>query len=321
MGDSSHVIGQNLVDAATVAYRTYLEEFFISKDDAIADVFAETIPAGGGKSTTLIVEDYLGTWLEFLGARQTTASRAYSQTVTLSTWAQQIQIRRTDLTYDMIGNVAARLRKFLSGQMSYKEQLIFDKLVSASGLGPTGYDGVAMIGTTHPNGPAGNQSNKGTAALSSVSYNTAYASMTGLKRENGEPFRVVPKYLVHGPSTHQQALEITQSEIRGAGYSSSTAEGGTTVTAAGISNVFAGTVTPVMWPRLTGTQAAYWYLVGEGPGGAKPMVFLEGMAPTEQIDDQLNSPTVMATDRVTYGLIADGQAAPGAWQCIYAGIL
>lgn len=321
MGDSSHVIGQALVDAATVAYRTYLEEFFISKSDGIADIFAETIPANGAKSQTLIVEDYLGTWLEFVGARQTTSSRAYSQTITLSTWAQQIQIRRTDMTYDMIGNVAARLRKFLSGQQSYKEQLIFDKLVSNSGNGPTGYDGVAMIGTTHPNGPSGNQSNKGTTALSQISFDTAFATMTGLKRENGEPFRVQPKYLVHGPTLNQTALQITKGDIRAAGLSSASLEGGTTVAAATTANMYRGVVEPVMWPRLTGTQAAYWYLIGEGPGAAKPMVFVEGMPPTEQIDDQLGSPTVMATDRCTYGLIADGQAAAGAWQCLFAGVL
>lgn len=316
MGDSSHVIRQDLVDAATVAYRTYLEEFFVSRDDSMADLLAETIPTGG-KSATLIVEDWLGTWLEFVGARQTSVSRAYSQTITLTTWAQQMKIKRIDLERDPIGVTAARLRKFLSAQSSYKEQLVFDSLVSASGLGPTGYDGVALGSASHPNGPSGNQSNTGTTALSPASFNTAYAAMTSLQRENGEPFRIVPHTLMVGPTERPMGLQITQADMRGAVYANDGLEAGTRVAAAGVTNINNGVVKLVVNPRLIGTYDNYWYLIGDGPGGAKPLTFLEGRAPTEQLDVDLSSPTVMATDALTYGLIADSKVGAGAWQTIY----
>ena len=319
MGDSSHVIGQSLIDAATVAYRTYLEEFFVSQDDSVANILADTISPNGGTSVTLVVEDWLGVWLEFLGARETSVSRAYSQNIPLRTWAQQMQIKRTQLTNDSLGIVAQRFKRFLSAQSSYKDQLVFDALVSASGAGPTGYDGVALGATTHPNGPSGNQSNLGTTALSQAVFQTAFAAQTSLQRENGEPFRVKPKYLIVGPDNRMIGMQITQADIRGQAVDNAGLESGTRIGTAGVTNVYNGAVELVVWPRLTGTYNDYFYLVGEGPGGAKPMVFVEWMTPKEQIDDQLSSPTVMATDRLTYGLIADGAAAAGAWQTIYVG--
>ena len=60
---------------------------------------------------------------------------------------------------------------------------------------------------------------------------------------------------------------------------------------------------------------------GEAPGGMKPFIFLEGLAPTEQMDVAMDSPTVMKNDAFTYGLIADAKVAAGAWQCINGNIL
>ena len=82
-----------------------------------------------------------------------------------------------------------------------------------------------------------------------------------------------------------------------------------------------GIVDLVVSPKLVGTYDDYWYILGEAPGGMKPFIFLEGLAPTEQMDVAMDSPTVMKNDAFTYGLIADAKVAAGAWQCINANIL
>jgi hypothetical protein len=191
-----------------------------------------------------------------------------------------------------------------------------------SGDGPVGYDGVNLISTSHPNGPSGNQSNKTTSALSPLTFDTAFAAMTSYQRENGEPFRIVPRYLVVGPKNRLVGSEITKMDIRGRSVANTGLEAAAAVVAsAGVSNAYNGTVDLVVNSRLVGTQDDYWYLVGEGPGGAKPMFFVEGAAPREQLDIDLSSPTVMQNDALTFGLIADGQYAAGMWPCIYGGIL
>lgn len=321
MADSANVISQSKIDAANVTYRAIMAELFTDVQTGLDALLAERVSAAGAASATLIVEDYLGTWAEFLGARVTSVSRAYSQTVTLTTWEQTLRIARKQMAYDPTGVVAQRLQRFLSAQASYYDTLVFDALVSASGAGPTGYDGVALLATTHPNGPAGNQSNKGTTALSQTSFDTAFTAMTSLQRENGQPFNIVPKTLLVGPKLRQRAMEITQADIRGQAVDNAGLESGTRIGTAGVTNVYRGVVDLVISPKLVGTYDDYWYLLGEGPGGMKPFIFLEGMAPTEQIDSDLSSPTVMQNDAFTFGLIADAQVGAGAWQTIYAGIL
>lgn len=321
MADSANVISQSKIDAANATFRAVMSELFTDVQTGLDALLSERISAAGALSATLIVEDYLGTWAEFIGPRVTSVSRAYSQTVTLTTWEQTMRIARKQMAYDPTGVVAQRLQRFLSAQASYYDTLVFDSLVSASGAGPTGYDGVALIATTHPNGPSGNQSNKGTTALSQASFDTAFTAMTSIQRENGQPFNVVPKTLLVGPKLRQLALQITQSDIRGQAVANDGLEAGTRIGTAGVSNVYRGVVDLVISPKLVGTQDDYWYLLGEGPGGMKPLIFLEGMAPTEQMDVALDSPTVMQRDAFTYGLIADAQVGAGAWQCIYGGIL
>lgn len=323
MADNSHVIGQANIDAAATIFRAMADELFTSSgDENLVNALCETLPADGGTTTAIILEDFLGNWLEFSGARQTGVSRNYRLNVALTTWAVQLKVRRRDAEYDRTGIVAARVRKFMSAAQSYKDFVLHQGLFLNSGAGPIGFDGVNLLSSAHPNGPSGNQSNTTTSALSPLTFDTAFTAMTSFQRENGEPFRIVPRYLVVGPKNRLVGSEITKMDIRGRSVANTGLEAGAAVVAsAGVSNAYNGLVDLVVDSRLVGTQDDYWYLIGEGPGGAKPMFFVEGAAPREQLDIDLSSPTVMQNDALTFGLIADGQYAAGMWPCIYGGIL
>ena len=324
----SHVINQAAIDAAVTTYITKVGEMFASTDNGLADVFAETIGPDSGKSATMLADDFTSTWRQITGnsanagGRVTGVSRAYSLSLTLQTFSpDMLSIDRKDFQYDKIGLVARRITNYLSQQAAWKDQLIHTSLFQSSGAGPTGIDGVALLSTAHPNGPSGNQSNLGTTALSQASFDTAFVAMTSYLRENGEPFNVMPKYLVTGPKLRQTAMQITQADIRGASYANDGLEAGTRIASAGVTNVYNGVVQYVFDPRLVGTQDDYWYLIGETPGGIKPLAFLEGMSPKEQINTDMNSTEVMRTDHFLFGLLADAQIGGYGWPSIFGGIL
>lgn len=327
MASASNVINRDALDASLTTFRTVFEELFTSAgNDAVVNAFCAEVSAEGGQTYQAQFQDFLGTWQEFLGAREVSPSRISKLDITLKTYAQSMSIPRKDFQYDKIGTVASRIRTFLSAQKSFKSAILHSSVLALNtGEGPVGYDGVNLINTNHPNAPtlaSGIQSNKGTAALSPLSFRSGYEAMTSFIRENGEPFNVVPKFLIVGPKNRDIAMEITKADIRGRSVAATGLEAAATVVAsAGVSNVQLGLVEPLISERLVGTQANYWYIVGEGPGGAKPVMYLKGMDPMEQIDTDPNSANVQRTDAFTFGLIADGAFAAGAWPCIYAGIL
>jgi len=321
--DQSHVINNAALDASVTSFRTAFDEFFVNQgDDPLVTAFTEDLSNENGSIAQVIFEDTIGLWREFIGGRETIVVRPNVLNITLKTYEKTMMIRRRDVRYDKIGVVERRIRRFLSAAASYKVELLHEMLFLNAGAGPTAYDGVALFSASHPNGPAGaTQSNLGTAALSHAAFNAAYAGMASLGRESSDPFYVLPRTLVVGPTNRAPGLEITAADLRSQGI---TAGGvldaaASLVASAAISNVNSGVVNLVVNPRLTGTRAAWWYLLGApvNAGQIKPAMYLEGMPPTEQLDVALDSPTVMATDRYTYGLIADGAYAPGMWQSAF----
>lgn len=324
MASASNVINRDALDASLTTFRTVFEELFTSAgNDAVVNAFCAEVSAEGGQTYQAQFQDFLGTWQEFLGAREVSPSRVSKLDITLKTYAQSMAIPRKDFQYDKIGTVASRIRTFLSAQKSFKSAILHTSVLALNtGAGPIGYDGVTLLGS-HPNAPGGGtQSNTAAVGLSPLTFRSGYEAMTSFLRENGEPFNVVPKYLVVGPKNRDIAMEITKADIRGRSVAATGLEAAASVVAsAGVSNVQMGLVEPLISERLVGTQANYWYLIGEGPGGAKPVMYLKGMDPMEQIDTDPNSANVQRTDAFTFGLIADGAFAAGAWPCIYGGIL
>lgn len=321
---SSGVINRAALDASLTTFRTVFEELFTAAaQDDIVNAFVQEISNEGGQTAQLQFQDTTSTWRQFISAREAPPTRVSTVDISVLTYEQTLQVSRRDFRMDKIGTVAQRIRQFLAGAATLKSQLLHEMLALNSGAGPACYDGQYLLSTAHPNAPAAaTQSNLGTTALSNISFETAYTAMTSFVRENGEPFGVEPKYLVVGPKLRRMALDITKSDLRPVGFSAASLEAGTTVAQSSITNTNNGVVEALVDSRLVGTMDDYWYLVGtDRSGQAKPIVFVNAMPPQEQLDVDPNSPVVMATDKLTYGLIADCAFGPGAWQCIYGGIL
>lgn len=321
---SSGVINRDALDASLTTFRAVFEELFTSaaQDDVVA-AFCQEISNEGGLTAQLQFQDTTSNWRQFLSAREAAPTRVSTVDITVLTYEQTLQVSRREMKADKVGLVGQRIRQFLAGAATIKSQLLHEFLALNSGAGPACYDGQYLLSTAHPNAPgATTQSNLGTTALSNISFETAYTAMTSFLRENGEPFGVIPKFLVVGPKNRRMAMDICKNDLRVVGFAATSLEAGTTVAAAAVGNNNNGIVTALIDERLVGTMDDYWYLVGSDRSGqSKPIVFVNATPVTEQLDVDPNSPTVMATDKLTYGLIADCAFGPGAWPCIWGGIL
>lgn len=313
---SASAINQSTLDAANTTFVDMFSEIWAKADQGAWSQFTQIIP-NDAKLTELDAMVDLGAVREWVGSKEYGIARAYKLAVRFRKWEKTMKVDRPDLAYDKSGTLKARIKQFMTEQAGFLDKIVTDSLVSVSGTGPTGYDGVVLFSTAHPHGPSGNQSNKTTSALSFATFDTAQVAMRSLLKENGEPFRIVPKTLMVGPKLFKLASEITKSKDRLAGVSSATLEGGTTVAAATITNIYGGgQYNLIVNDRLVGTQDDYWYLFA-GPF----MGLVEQRAPEPVILDAMDGEQRFMKDAFLYSIEADVSPCAYAWQNVYAGIL
>lgn len=314
----------NLETANTVA-RVAFDEVINTLAPAQSDLFTERYSTGA-ENDDLVLMTFLNTHREWLGSREYGNLEAFKQDVKLKTYEDTFDLPRKTVDYDRSGVVSRALEAKIRGTVQHgDDKIIFDSLVSASGAGPTGFDGVSLINDSHTLGGT-TYDNKTTSALSFSTYDSAIVAMQGFKAANGEPLNIHPTHLVVGPKLRRIAMEITGANERIAYVSQTGAEslpgsGNSAIAAGGIPNVFMGDgVTVVVSERLTGTQDDYWYLMDLSKP-AKPMMLKEErqweLIPKTEMDDDRR----FALDLYVWGIEADKAPAAGAWPTIYGGIL
>ena len=314
---SAAAINQGTHDAANTLFVDAFNEIFSKADKGALERYTQIIPADA-ETVELDAQVDLGVVREWIGPKEFGTGRAYKLAVAFRKWEKSLKLPRSKVKYDKSGTLASRFKQWMSEQVGFWDKVMTDTLVSASGAGPTGYDGVALLSTAHPHGPdGGTQSNKGTSALTFSTYETAKVAMGSLAKENGEPLRISPKFLMVGPKLERIAKEITQSKERVIAVDNAGVETGTRVAAAGVTNVFSGgEVDLIINHRLRGTYDDYWYL-GAGPFMA--LVLQRDVEPC--FLDAMDSETRFIMDELMYSLEGDASPAAYAWQNVYGGIL
>ncbi|MGB0972796.1 MAG: hypothetical protein ACPGVG_17830, partial [Mycobacterium sp.] len=132
--------------------------------------------------------------------------RAYEATYTMATISKAFSLARTDVQYDPSGRKAAMITQAQAeaAMLMWEDTML--QVVAANTL--AGPDGVALISSSHPNGPSGNQSNNAGAGLSHSTFRTGIAAMHNFQRENGSYIRASPTHLLVAPAQEDEALEI-----------------------------------------------------------------------------------------------------------------
>lgn len=261
---------------------------------------------------------------KWVGPRREQRLRAYSQRITLEPYEATLPISRMTLQYrDKQGQVADAIKQFLSNETVAFDYTTHAKYVSASGAGPTGYDGVPLFSTSHPHAPGGlTQSNTGTAAFSAANLDAVIATMTSYRFENDTPMRITPTHLRVGPKLAMQAAAVLNTNTRLIAVNASGVEASSSVVAAaGVDNVFKGVLQLIVDPNLIGSMDDWWEVLDLSKGDAKPMQLLVGRAPEPVHQDQMWSDRRFQLDEFLYGLEGDWVAEAGIWATCYRNIL
>lgn len=318
------ITNQNILDTASTTFHAKFDEIFENGAPGLWQLYTEEITTDS-KINEIDVLETMPVVREWVGAKQFQDILASNLSATMKTWERSFAIKRIDAITDRTGAIGRRISVFLNPGADggdIFDLLAFTELVSASGAGATGYDGVALFATNHPRGPAaGTQSNKSTNALSFAEHDTIVQAMTSLRDANGEPLRIAPKLLIVGPKNKKMGQQITQSTERVIAVDASGDETGTRIAASTIPNVFSGGEMDLMVdPRLVGTQDDYYYYI-DTTRGPKPIIGYVLTPPHPEDQTEMSSEGRFLNDELRFSVEADVVFAPGDWHVAHAGIL
>lgn len=319
------ITNQNILDVASTTFHAVFDEIFENGTPGLYPLFTEVI----GTSSKVNELDLLETMpviREWIGSKEFQSIRASRLSATVKKYEKSFEIDRLDLQADRTGLIGRRIRAF----MSQDGGRIYDKIATDALLAnPAGYDGVAVFATTHPRGPAGNQANTSTTALSFSQHEAVMVAGMGLRDQNGEPLGIAYDTLMVGPKLARLAQEITQSTERVLGVDASGAyDSGTRVAAASVPNAFGpgvdiyggGSMRLVVNPRLVGAYDDHYYYFDTSKA-ARPLIMFEFRRP-EAIDQmQMDSEARFLLDKYRASVECDVVVTAGAWQTAYGGIV
>lgn len=302
------------LDAANTTHVTMGQELFAGGPAGSYQLWTDRIDDSSGSVQNNILTN-APIMRQWVGARQVKEPRAYTFSVKADPFEATLGIKRRTMTQDKTGTVAKLIGDFNRDNVPEYDRRVAAALDGSSGNGPTGYDGVALFNAAHPHVNSGSgHSNVATSDLSHANFNTARTAMRNYKREDGEPFGIIPTHMRVGPSLEQRAKEILEAKDRIAFTDMTAAETSAAVqNATLLPNVWAGELTLIVDPRVTTFYADVYDLSKP----VKPMLLLvergiEAIARTDMTD-----PHRFEYDEFLFGLEGEHKAAAGFWPTAY----
>lgn len=314
------VTNQSVFDTASTVFHELAEEIFSNADEGEFSTFADLQPTDVEVNTYDVLEA-MPIVREWVGPKQYPNVHAASASLTMKGWESSFSIKRRKFIGDRTGRTARAISQWLRG-VDIRDQIATDVLVSASGAGPTGYDGQPIFSASHPRGPAAaTQSNITTSALSFANHKAIKIAMTSLRDAHGRSLRISPDTLMVGPKNVDLAREITESKERIISVAADGLEAGTRVAAAAIPNVYAGgDMRVVMNPRLVGTYDDYCYYLDTTKGARVIGGFVMRSEEAQEQTD-MSSSARFENDEFRFSVEADLVFGAGAWHVGHAIIL
>jgi phage major head subunit gpT-like protein len=315
-------IGASLL-AANTSYMIGYEGFYAARMPGAYAAYTEIMKADGNQITLnwLANHPVLAKWI---GPVVDNFLRAYSQTTTMVPFIANLPIKRTLMAYDKTGAVAKAISDFFSGNIGAYDKAVFDEWMSASGAGPTCFDGTALFNTSHPHAVSGGvQSNIGAgSALSHSTLTIAEYSMRLFAYESGEPMDINPNALEVGPKLKVRAAELLSVDRLQTATAASVFDAGASAVAAGTrTSVWNGTLDLIVNPRMnaSGTGHFMWTLMDLTKPGVRPMILQENRFPEPIVSDSMTAQRRLVADEFEYRLEGDYGASPGMWAVAYRG--
>jgi len=233
------------VAAAQIGFQTRFDETFAKAPKTYERIATEI-------ESTSAVEQH--NWLadvplmkEWVGERAIAKLRAEAFQVANKNFASGLEVDQNDIEDDKQLLYNKKIDGLAEQAMFSYEDLLHQQLVNGFNTTKgTAFDGLSYFNTAHALGDGSAQSNKGTAALSTTGIlDTAIAAMLSFKDYEGDPMNVQATHLVVGPGNRAQAnLLIKAMQL-----------------ANGATNTNFGVVDLIISQRLTGADAAKWFLL------------------------------------------------------------
>lgn len=308
--------------SANTSYMVGYEGFYSAAMPGAYQAYTEIMKADGNQITLnwLANHPVLAKWL---GPVVDQFLRAYSQTTTMVPFIANLPIRRVLMAYDKTGAVAKAISDFFARNISAYDKAVFDEWMSASGAGPTCFDGTALFNTSHPHAVSGGvQSNIGAgSALSHSTLTIAEYAMRLFAYENGEPMDINPDTLEVGPKLKTRAAELLSADRLQTTTNGSAFDSGTIVAAGTRSSVWNGMFKLIVNPRMnaSGTGHFMWTLMDLSKPGIRPMILQENRFPEPIVSDSMTAQRRLVNDEFEYRLEGDYGASPGMWAVAYRG--
>jgi phage major head subunit gpT-like protein len=252
---------------------------------------------------------------DWLGDRIVDMVRAYTFMTRMKPKQATLEFKRKEFAYDKLGVTLKKVQAFFQGARWNYDKHMHEKYASASGAGPTGYDGVALISASHPHGPAGaTQSNSASTTVLSHSALVTYdAVMRLFRKENGESYGMTPSHLMVGANNAVKAKELLGIDrllpFANTGIEAAAAVvGGVAKT-----NPFDGAMQLIVNQRETGY---HWSILDLTKPGIRPFVMQENRFPEALSLDSMTDAPRWQRDVFQYSLEGDFEGDAGHWQSI-----
>lgn len=300
--------------AATTTVTNTFEELFNRPRAQIAKTFCEEIPVKG----LTLEAPFLGDTApvrQWVGSKFYQAMRSFKSSYPVLPYERSLRIEAIKLRQDQSGAIGRRVAAWVASTVTYFEKPIFDLLLS----NPTGFDGVALVSTSHPFAPAGGtQSNKTANALSHSEYRAGIKAMAGWLAENSEPLEMSASVLIVGPDQEDIALEVTgatkPTNVTNAGAIDGTSN---VVSNTTIGNVYEGRTTVIVSPRMT---TGKWVIMDLTKPGLRPIVMGLARAPEPIVVDDPRAYQRFENDDWVASIEADFALGAGLWPTIYGNL-
>lgn len=312
------LIDQAKLDVANTAVHDRYSSLFGGSNVGQLDSIIDVIPSSALNNEIPFVQPS-GTWERLLDEKKISHLKAYKQSIEFRTYHMTLELSRPSLAYDSSGVVGAQVAKLMQKAKNDHIKIVIDEMVSASGAGPTAFDAVAWLSTSHPQAAAsgGVQSNKTTSALSFTTYDAAQQAMMGYVGDDGQPLGIFGDTLIVGPKNRKMAADIAGNlrpvTVRNTGALNEQGDVSGTAQVGGIvlPNVFQGdNLKVIVSDRLVGTQDDYAYLCCTSLPD-KPFLLVEQRAPELITMFDMNSPSRFHQDKYLWSVETDCCPAPG----------
>jgi phage major head subunit gpT-like protein len=239
---------------------------------------------------------------EWVGDRTVNDIESDTLTITNAKYESTIEMKREEIEDDVHGVYLPIAESMGITAAQYPDELLVSAMVA--GETDTWADGSTFFNNSRTFG-SNTIDNLVELALSSTTFNTAITNMSGYKGHSDKPLKVVPKYLVYGPSNRTTAFDILKNDFI-AGSST-------------LRNPNQNLVTGIESSRLVGDDATKWFLCGEIAGIRGP-VWQDRTKPEFQRSRlNIDSDYVFENDKFQFGTRMRGKAFLSLPQLIVGG--